>query len=69
MTKHELEYWDAVSGNEDRWVRASGGTEEPFFKDGKKYLYVYNPALRKHAYLDVGSDIILSEVEEMEVFG
>ena len=56
------EYMMARVGNADRWVPASGGTETPFTaRSGKTLLYVWNPRLGKHAYLDVAVDMILTD--------
>lgn len=42
----------------DRWVAASGGTEEPFTRNGVRYLYVWNAHTGDHAYLNLDTDII-----------
>jgi hypothetical protein len=48
----------------DGWYPASGGTETPFkARSGATLLYCFNPATGKHAYLDCGSDIILTYEE------
>lgn len=58
------EFLNAVTGNRDAWVPACGGTEAPFrARSGATLLYCFNPALRQHAYLLVGSDCILSDEE------
>jgi hypothetical protein len=50
--------------NNGPWLPASGGTEEPFFtRTGKKLLYCWQPTTGKHAYLDMGTDIILTDQE------
>lgn len=57
-----LEYQYARIVNADRWVPASGGSETPFkARSGKVLLYCWNPNTGKHAYLDVASDMILSD--------
>jgi hypothetical protein len=49
---------------QDVWIAACGGTETPFMsRSGKRLLYCYNPGLQKHAYLDLGTDIILTDEE------
>jgi len=49
------------------WVPACGGTERPFTsRSGKRLLYCWQPSTGKHAYLDCGSDIILTQ-EEAEI--
>ena len=48
----------------DNWVPACGGTEVPFkSRSGKRLQYVWQPSTGQHAYLDVDSDIILSDEE------
>jgi hypothetical protein len=51
----------------DVWLPACQGTETPTrFRDGRLLLYVYNPFLARHAYLDVERDIILSEEDSLK---
>jgi len=58
------EFKAAAAARADRWVPASGGTETPFFaRSGAKLLYVFNPRTGKHAYLHMGSDLVLSDEE------
>jgi hypothetical protein len=46
------------------WTPASGGTEQIFrARTGKRLLYCWQQTTGKHAYLDVDSDIILSDEE------
>jgi hypothetical protein len=48
----------------DNWLPACGGTEVPFkSRSGKRLQYVWQPSTGHHAYLDVDSDIILSDEE------
>ena len=47
----------------DAWVPACGGTEEIFVARNKRILYCYNPKAHKHAYLDVDSDMIMTDEE------
>ena len=48
----------------DNWVPACGGLEVPFkSRSGKRLQYVWQPSTGHHAYLDVDSDIILSDEE------
>lgn len=48
----------------DAWVPACGGLEVPFTtRTGKRLLYVYNHAEGRHAYLDLGTDLILTDEE------
>jgi len=44
------------------WIPACQGTEVPFWtKTGRRLLYCYQPSTGKHAYLDVETDLILSD--------
>jgi hypothetical protein len=46
------------------WVPACGGTERPFpSRSGKTLLYCWQPSTGRHAYLDCGTDIILTQEE------
>ena len=55
----------AAQGN---WYPASGGTEEPFYtKSGRRLLYCWQPSTGRHAYLDLGTDLILSDEEAFEM--
>ena len=46
------------------WYPACGGTEVPFTtRTGKRLLYCYQPSTGRHAYLDMGTDIILTDEE------
>jgi len=61
-----LDAWKA----EGHWVPASGGTETPFkTRTGATLLYCYCPRSGKHAYLDCGSDIILTDAEAANLLG
>jgi len=52
---------DKTQGN---WYPASGGTETPFTsRSGRRLLYVWQPSTGDHAYLDLGTDLILSPEE------
>ena len=46
------------------WLPASGGTEEPFVaRTGRRLLYVWQATTGRHAYLDLGTDLVLSDEE------
>lgn len=48
----------------DNWLPANGGTETPFTtRTGARLLYCWQPSTGKHAYLDCGTDIILTDDE------
>jgi hypothetical protein len=46
------------------WQPANGGSEEPFFtRNRRRLLYCWQPSTGRHAYLDMDSDLILSDEE------
>ena len=46
------------------WVPACGGAEVPFTtQTGARLLYCYQPTTGRHAYLDCGTDLILTDQE------
>lgn len=56
----------AEQGN---WIPACGGTEVPFFtRSGDRVLYCWQPRTGKHAYLDLGTDIIIPD-ENLAAYG
>lgn len=58
---------DPSSGN---WYPACGGTETPFWTRNRRYLlYVWQPSTGKHAYLDVQTDLILTDEEARLALG
>ncbi len=60
------EYMAAVERDEDRWVAACGGTERPYHTRTKRWvLYVWNPALGRHGFLDIGTDIVHDSIDEV----
>jgi hypothetical protein len=62
IDKHDKEMEKKIK--EDSWIPACGGTEVPFkSRSGKRLQYVWQPSTGHHAYLDVDSDIILSDEE------
>ena len=64
LEQETLEYSMARMANADRWVPACGGKETPFTaKSGKRLLYCWNPQQAKHAYIDVGADMLLTDDE------
>lgn len=57
----------ADAGN---WYPASGGTETEFVtRGGHRLLYCWQPSTGKHAYLNLDTDIILSDDEAMATLG
>jgi hypothetical protein len=46
------------------WVPACGGTETPFTaRNGRRLLYCWQPSTGRHAYLDVTTDLMLTQEE------
>jgi hypothetical protein len=55
-----LEHWKS----QGEWVPACGGTETPFLsRSGLRLLYCWQPRSGKHAYLDVNTDMFLTDEE------
>ena len=68
IDKHNTEMEKSIKL--DSWVPASGGTELPFkSRSGKRLQYVWQPSTGQHAYLDLDSDIILSDEEAEACLG
>lgn len=60
----------AIETFQNVWVPANGGTETAFVsRTGKRLLYCYNSALARHAYLDLGSEMILTNDEANVALG
>jgi hypothetical protein len=52
------------------WIPACGGTETEFrTRTGRRLLYCWQPSTGRHAYLDLGSDIILTDEEAQLALG
>ena len=52
------------------WIAACGGTETPFTsRTGRRLLYVWQPKTGNHAYLDLGTDLILDDAEAQLAMG
>ena len=50
------------------WVPACGGAERPFLMQGYRLLYVWQPSTGQHAYLNLDTDIILTDREVDALF-
>lgn len=60
----EIKLMCKEGSRKDVWIPASGGTETPFIsRSGRKLLYCWNPGQDRHAYLDMGTDTILTDEE------
>jgi hypothetical protein len=54
----------------DNWLPACGGTEQEFrTRSGFRLLYCWQPSTGNHAYLNLDTDIILSDDEAMTALG
>jgi hypothetical protein len=52
------------------WMPGCGGTETPFLsRSGRRLLYCWQPSTGRHAYLDCGSDVILTDEEAEAALG
>ena len=52
------------------WIPASHGTERAFWtRTGRHLLYCWQPTTGRHAYLDLGTDLILSDEEGEQALG
>lgn len=52
------------------WVPANGGTETPFItRTGRRLLYCWQQTTGRHAYLDLGTDLILTDEEAWAALG
>lgn len=57
-----MDGYGAKDPSQGNWYPASGGTETPFVtRTGKRLLYVWQPSTGQHAYLDLDTDLILSD--------
>ncbi len=60
----------AERDSQGNWYPANGGTEETFrSRSGIRLLYCYQPSSGKHAYLNVDTDIILTDDEARRALG
>ena len=63
-TIHEMLTEKAAKAANGNWASACGGTEEPFTtRTGARLLYCYQATTGLHAYLNLGTDLILSNEE------
>jgi hypothetical protein len=52
------------------WLPACGGTEVPFVtRTGRRLLYCWQPSTGRHAYLDCGTDMLLSDADAQLALG
>ncbi len=66
-TRFKLAQQKREQGN---WYPACGGTETPFHtRTGYRLLYVWQPTTGNHAYLNLDTDMILTDSEAMRALG
>lgn len=55
---------DAARREQGNWVPACGGTEQPFTsRSGHRLLYCWQPTTGRHAYINLDTDILLTDDE------
>jgi hypothetical protein len=70
MTVAELLNQRQLKAEQGNWVPACGGTETPFStRSGRRLLYCWQPSTNKHAYLDMSTDLILTDEEARLAIG
>jgi hypothetical protein len=58
QTEAQVEYVEAQMAKADKWVAACGGNETwTTARNGRRYLYVFNPATGQHGWLNQ-SDVV-----------
>lgn len=58
---------DKDQGN---WYPACGGTEEPFVtRNGFRLMYCWQPATGRHAYINLETDIVMTDDEAQLALG
>jgi len=67
--KFPIEHYDEIKTKENgNWYPACGGTEIPFYtRTGVRLLYCWQPSTGKHAYLNLETDLILSDEEAQTI--
>lgn len=66
MEKTVAERLDEEQKRRDQgnWVPACGGTEQPFTtRSGYRLQYLWQPSTGRHAYINLDTDIILTDDE------
>lgn len=60
----------AKKAEQGAWLPANGGTETPFTtRSGRRLQYCWQPSTGRHAYLDMGTDLILTDDEARLALG
>lgn len=61
---------ERVRKDNGSWVPACGGSETPFVtRSGFRLLYCWQPSTGRHAYINVDTDIALSDEEARAALG
>jgi hypothetical protein len=64
LIRNTDEFENAVEQNLDAWVPGCGGHETEFTsRRGVRLLWCYNPARAEHAYVNLDTDMVLSDDE------
>ncbi|MBW2672173.1 MAG: hypothetical protein JRD89_01995 [Deltaproteobacteria bacterium] len=64
LITNTAEFDNAIEQNLDAWVPGCGGHETEFVsRRGFRLLWCYNPAQQKHAYVNLDTDIVLTNDE------
>lgn len=59
-----------VKAEQGVWLPANCGTEVPFTtRSGRRLQYCWQPSTGRHAYLDMGTDLILTDEEARLALG
>jgi hypothetical protein len=70
MTLVEILDARQAKAEQGAWVPACGGTEVPFTtRTGARLLYCYQATTGRHAYLDLGTDMFLTDQEAWNMLG
>lgn len=70
MTLTEMVAAAKAKAEQGAWTPACGGTEVPFTtRTGRRLLYCYQASTGRHAYLDMGTDLFLSDAEAAAALG
>lgn len=70
LIKGKAEYDVAINERADRWVPGCGGNETPITTRSRKtWLWCFNPAQCRHAYIDLGTDMEVDMKEALYELG
>ena len=52
------------------WIPACGGTEKPFMtRTGFRLQYLWQPSTGRHAYINLDTDMLLTDEQVREILG